>query len=214
MRPSHATARRSPLPLLLLGLLALAPARTTAAQDSSLAPPASASLLRRVAEAIDAQRDNRPVWVVIQSAFPHTLLGVYHSALQARQARGTRAGYALMGPFVTPPDSGTQTLMLAILPCPGRHDSYSNCPDTTRNTNSASAAGAIAVDDADSIVVTIYGKRGFVLHRAFAPDELDAMFLTLSAIDKFAIPYYTRLYGPAIAARMREQYLDQIRGTH
>ena len=211
MRPKPATSPWSRVSLLLAGALILTMPRASAAQDSTVTP-ASASLLRRVAEAIDAQRDSRPVWVVIQSAFPHTLLGVYHSSIQATQARATRAGYVTMGPYVTPPDSGTHTMMLTIIPCPGRHDSYSNCPDTTHS--SASASGAIPVDDADSIVVAIYGKRGFVVHRTFAPDELDALFLTLSAIDKFAIPYYTRLYGPAIAARMRQQYLTQISGTH
>ena len=213
MRPKHSPASHSRLPFVLAGLLILSLPSAAAAQDTTATPPASASLLRRVAEAIDAQRDNRPVWVVIQRAFPHTLQGVYHSLAQATAAR-TRTGYVLMGPYVTPSDSGTHTMMLAINPCPGRHDSYSNCPDTTHSGSSASAAGAIAVDDADSIVVSIYGKRGAFIHRSFAPDELDALFLTLSAIDKFAIPYYTRLYGPAVAARMREQYIEQVGSLH
>jgi hypothetical protein len=43
----------------------------------------------------------------------------------------------------------------------------------------------------------------------YGPD-VDALFFTLSAIDKFALPYYARVYGVAYAARMRETYLRQL----
>jgi hypothetical protein len=35
------------------------------------------------------------------------------------------------------------------------------------------------------------------------PDSADAVFLSLSAVDKFVIPYYTRTYGPGFAGRLR-----------
>lgn len=38
-------------------------------------------------------------------------------------------------------------------------------------------------------------------------DEVEAIFLTVGAIDRFVIPYYTRLRGAAYAARMREDFL-------
>jgi hypothetical protein len=33
--------------------------------------------------------------------------------------------------------------------------------------------------------------------------RVDALFLSMSAVDKFVVPYYTRLYGPGYASRVR-----------
>jgi hypothetical protein len=168
----------------------------------------SATLLRRLAEAVDAQRNNRPVWVVIQRQFPHDVKGVYYGKPQASGVAEHLAGYAVLGPFVTPPDSGTQTTMFTMDPCPGKHDSFSHCPDSTRFNGAAIAA--MASQDVDSLVVTIYGRRGEPIRRKFAVDEVDALFFTLSAIDKFAMPYYSWLYGPEIAGQMRRNYVRQL----
>ena len=38
------------------------------------------------------------------------------------------------------------------------------------------------------------------------PDTVDALFLSLSAYDKFVIPYYTRVYGAEFALELRERF--------
>lgn len=194
-----------------LGLAAIlwtnaTPVRAQGTADTT-SPPPSASLLRRLAEAVDGQRTGRPVWVVIQRAFPHRVEGVYADAVPARAVAGRLAGYSVLGPFVTPVDSGTQTVMYTVDPCPGKHDSVSHCPDTTRSNGTA--LQAMPAQSVDSLVVTIYGKDSRI-HRTYAPTEVDALFFTLSAIDKFVMPYYTRLYGPDVAAEMRRNYLRQL----
>jgi hypothetical protein len=176
--------------------------RPAAAQDTT---QMSASLLRRLAEAVDGQRNNRPVWVVIQRDFPHDVNGVYWSATQAKEIAARLSGYIVSGPFITPPDSGLKTMMYSVDPCPGWHDSFSFCHDTTFQGSSA----LLPVDDVDSMVVTVYSRHA-PIRRAFPRASVDALFFTLSAIDKFVVPYYTRLYGPEVAARMRSQYLKQI----
>jgi hypothetical protein len=180
--------------------------RAAAGQDTT---QLSASLLRRLAEAVDGQRNNRAVWVVIQRQFPHDVKGVYYSSLQATEVSSRLVGYSVRGPFFTPPDSGTRTVLYAVDPCPGVHDSFSQCPDTT-HPGTASAVATIPQEDVDSIVVTIYARRGPPLRRGFAGSSVDALFFTLPAIDKFVMPYYTRLYGPDLAAQMRSAYVRQI----
>ncbi|HTY06037.1 MAG TPA: hypothetical protein VMC86_05955 [Gemmatimonadales bacterium] len=194
---------------ILATLAALAGPGPLAAQT---APPPSAAMLRRLAEAVDAQRDGQRVWVVIDTAAPFSVHGVFHVADEAALV-GRRAHAAVMGPFVQPPDSGLSTPLMAILPCPGRHDNLSHCPDTTLSARVG--ALSIPVQNVDSISISIFGRTpGGTIHQTFKPEELDALFLTLSAIDKFVIPYYTRLYGPMYAAQMRAAYVHQLTGAH
>ncbi|MGH8435557.1 MAG: hypothetical protein ACRERX_14035, partial [Pseudomonas sp.] len=40
------------------------------------------------------------------------------------------------------------------------------------------------------------------------PAKVDAIFLSQSALDKFAYPYYTRVHGPGEAARLRRTQLS------
>lgn len=39
------------------------------------------------------------------------------------------------------------------------------------------------------------------------PEARDALFWSVSALDKFLLPYYTMVYGPERAAEIRNQYL-------
>lgn len=43
--------------------------------------------------------------------------------------------------------------------------------------------------------------------QVFTPNDCEAIFLRLSAIDRFLLPYYTYLRGAAAAAEFREQIL-------
>jgi hypothetical protein len=37
------------------------------------------------------------------------------------------------------------------------------------------------------------------------PDTVNALFFTQAAVDKFAIPYYSRVYGPEYASKLRRE---------
>jgi hypothetical protein len=50
--------------------------------------------------------------------------------------------------------------------------------------------------------------KGRAKEMHFNPEEADALFWSLSALDKFFYPYYTMLYGPQKAAEMRKKYTD------
>ncbi|HXH63719.1 MAG TPA: hypothetical protein VNG95_06005 [Gemmatimonadales bacterium] len=208
-------SHRHPQPLLrslaaLVGatlILGCVPPRAAGQYNQDRAAPSS-TLLRRLAEAVDAQRDNRAVWVVVQPQAPYDVRGLFHSQAEAAAVATALTGYAVFGPYANAPDSGVQTMMLTVDPCPGRHSSSSQCPDTT--FGSSAAIRAMPVETVDSVVVTIYGQRAVPIHRTFGGGDVDALFFTLSAIDKFAIPYYSRLYGPAVAARMRSDYVRRL----
>lgn len=46
------------------------------------------------------------------------------------------------------------------------------------------------------------------------PDSIDALFFTLSAVDKFMVPYYTRIYGTEYAHVLRETVMRQAPPCH
>jgi hypothetical protein len=41
------------------------------------------------------------------------------------------------------------------------------------------------------------------------PTKVDALFFTMSAVDKFVVPYYSRVYGPEYATVLREALLPR-----
>jgi hypothetical protein len=43
------------------------------------------------------------------------------------------------------------------------------------------------------------------------PESADALFFTLSAVDKFVLPYYQKTLGPAYAEQLRNKVIDQLR---
>lgn len=71
------------------------------------------------------------------------------------------------------------------------------------------ASKAVATD----FKVTVEGRgiNGASLSRTY-DGEIDAVFLTLAAIDKFLIPYYTQVYGIKRAMQIREELLQKEEG--
>lgn len=197
---------RSTLQSLRIGVWLIVILARSAAAQSIPDTTMTASLLKRLGEAVDGSRTGAPVWVVAAWRFPHRVLGVFANREVAAAATRRLAGYGLFGPYIAPPDSGVSTLMYTMDPCPGRHDPYSNCPDSLWSGYSL----ALPQSAIDSITINLFSEGAIAAHRSFTPDQLDAVFFTLPAIDKFAIPYYERLYGAAYAARMRADYLRAI----
>jgi hypothetical protein len=62
-----------------------------------------------------------------------------------------------------------------------------------------------------SIRITTQTPRGPRSHDV-DPRRADALFFTMSAIDKFLLPYYHKLLGPDYARRLREKSVEAIRG--
>lgn len=192
-------------PRLAIALLGSVVALTVPTAPAGAQTPdiPTAALLRRVAEAVDGRRDGQNVWVVVSPASPYNVLGTFHTAAQATAAVSLHPGYWSLGPYNSPADSGTgHAELFALTMCPGGHGSLSQCPDTSRS------GYAMPVSEVDSVVVTVYGHGAPV--RMTYGNQVDALFFTLSAVDKFLLPYYARLLGPSEAARMRGSYVTAL----
>jgi len=197
---------------LLVVLAPLACATKSPAQKPPEPTPAptamSASLLRRLAEAVDGYRTGETLFVAAARSFPHDVAGVFTTSRQATEvARRKGVDYGVFGPYFAPPDSGNEMMLYSLRPCPGLHEWDSWCPDTTFSLNQS-----VAYANIKDITITIHAKDGSSVERVLAP-QVDAVFLTLSAIDKFVMPYYTRVYNAQFAADMRAAYVRSLRAT-
>lgn len=204
------TDRWLPLrPALLAGLvvaLACIPG-SAPAQDSVM----TASLLKRLGSAVDGYRTGLPVWVVASTEFPNDVVGVFPSAERARAAM-LRAGGSnhVFGPYVAPPDNGLRTIVFS-LPCKKNLDtSCQPARDSLPDDSTGAGIRPTEIDSIRSITVTVLKKNGRVMSVTVPPEEAEAFFLTMSAVDRFLIPYYTQLYGASVAADLREQYLQRF----
>ena len=195
-------------PTLLLGLvvaLSSVPLRASA-QD----PVWTASLLKRLASAVDGYRTGRPVWVVASVQFPNDVGGVFFTVEGADSAASRFSGpYRRFGPFIAFPDSGLMTNVLALA-CKGKRLDTS-CPPT-RDSLPMDSVGIrpTPIDNVRSVTLIVVTKDGRSMSTTVPPESAEAFFLTMSAVDKFLMPYYTQLYGVEYAARLREEYLRRF----
>ena len=186
------TYRRTRLALataLWLGLWA----NLAAAQDTT------ATLLKVLGEAVDGYRTGQPVYVVAAFRSPYPVYGVFSSRDSAMSAlpRAGR-GYSVFGPYVAPPD-GPGEVRYALRACPHYWPTVYKCP--TRSFT-------VGASQVDSVRVTVFVKSGPPQFTTYPRAEVDALFFTLSAIDKFVIPYYQRLLGAAYADSLRKGFVQ------
>jgi hypothetical protein len=55
-----------------------------------------------------------------------------------------------------------------------------------------------------NVRLTFKTPQGATRTKEVDPRQVDALFMSMSAVDKFMIPYYARLYGPEYAQRFRD----------
>jgi hypothetical protein len=193
--------------LTLLGLL-VPPAASQKARPAQEPPrPMSASLLRRLAAAADGYRTGAPVWIVASYDRPNPVAGAFPDSLSAARAATelrSRGPYAVFGPYVTPQDfDRPPVLILAPHWPPTIRD---NVDSMVRRLPEA----PWLVRDIDSLALVVYHRERAPL-RVAMPYPPDALFFTLSAIDKFAVPYYTDLDGTAGVSQWRDSLAAYVR---
>ena len=164
------------------------------AQDTTV----TATLLKVVGEAVDGYRTGRPAYVVAAYCFPHTVYGVFStkdSAMTARARAGR--GFDTFGPYVAPTD-GAGEMRYAMIACPHYTPTRYKCP-------TIDSAFTVPASQVDSVRVTVFARDGRFRTTSYQKTEMDALFFTLSAMDKFVIPYYGRVLGAGYAASIRDQ---------
>jgi hypothetical protein len=162
-------------------------------------PPASAALLKRLAEAVDGVRTGDTVFVVAAEAFPFRVDTIVKSrAVAVSRARAAGPGYGVFGPYLTTRDANQPPKLLMIC-----HNWDSSPCDSMFNFG---VGPQWFVSEVDSI--TIFAYRGRERRGgAIRGGSLDAVFLTLAAWDKLYYPYLVRIYGSEFADRRRAQLL-------
>lgn len=156
----------------------------------------SATLLKRIAEAVDGTRTGEDVYVVASDVFPHDVAGVYPVLDAATAAMKKNDDHRVHGPYTTTRDTGA-----AVAFAPFCHDPYSNrCPFTRPEP-------AWKLDDIADITVTATRRDGKKWSASFSPakEKVDALLFTLAAADKFYIPYIAKVAGAKHAAQIRDE---------
>ena len=144
--------------------------------------PLSASVLLRVAEAADGLRDGKPHWFLVSKKAPHSVKP-FDSAKAAERARA-KAG---------------KTRFMVLGP-------YLTKPKEGPKKKNGRARPKKKIR---SIVIYYEGQKKPV---RLDPARVDAIFLSQSALDKFAYPYYARVHGVEETARLRRMQLSSEEG--
>jgi hypothetical protein len=183
-------------------MLLLLPVRT-AAQE-----PLPATLLRRLGSAVEGYRTGRPVWVVASLQFPHDVRGVYPALAEAmRNATLAGPSYRSFGPYFGTRDTTTDGAPVEAygIVCVKQWDT--RCLKDSTGTYAT-------MENVARVIITLVSRAGDVQSDTLRPDQVEAVFFTMSALDKMLIPYYTQLYGSRYAARVREEYLSNLSARH
>jgi|SRR5438309_678660 len=192
--------RRIHLALALAPWLGLSPV-PAAAQDTTV----TATLLKVVGEAVDGYRTGRPVYVVAAYQFPHSVHGVFStkdSAMTAKPRAGR--GFGVFGPYTAPVDGGGE-MRYAMIACPHYTPTRYKCP-------TIDSAFTVPASQVDSVRVTVFASDGRSRTTTYQRTEMDALFFTLSAMDKFVLSYYGRLFGVGYASSIRDQIVRGFYG--
>lgn len=185
------------------------PTHCLTAQVVEVTPP-TAELLKRLAEAVDGYRSGGEVYVVATSRPPYTVVGVYETRASADAAL-TSAGVInraprVFGPYMSASDGTPHVRAFVSDTCEHLAFSRIDCPSISANDGAAEFMRAV---DVDSVIVSIRTRNGRTRRIAYGPD-VDALFFTPAAIDKFVIPYYVRIIGVDSAAAYRKRLLARL----
>jgi len=161
--------------------------------------PLSAGMLRRIAEAADGYRTGHNVWFVINETAPYEIVGVFTEPPGAA-ARGTR----VVGPYLTEPDFGNPAMFVPVPHAPPTRYGFDSLLYWRLPRE------PLAMQEIDSIVITAFRRGGEAWRGSRPGRDIDAVFFTLAANDKFVFPYYARVSGLEPTMRMRERLLGYI----
>jgi hypothetical protein len=150
--------------------------------------------LRRIVEAVETLQGQDEAFLVFQDRPPHDILSVHATEVAARDAASAGRGMSYIGP-VTP--RRMERLIGPVAKVTG--------------------CGPVVLSEPVASVVlrnsTNMDVAEFAVSRAEQPpnpvSDVEAIFLTVSALDRFMIPYLTRVYGTEYAATRRREWVKE-----
>ena len=166
-----------------------------AAQSS---PPQTDAYLRQLASVVDGYSGGGPIWVVMcGDTSPYEVIGVYTTAGQANEAAAAARADAKTcwsdGPYRSARTFEGGRVTFGALCKKG--------PDSQCIRDSLSTVTPMA--NVAMVTVTMRYGNGRIAVDSFRPETVEAIFFTMSAVDKMLIPYYQGVYGPGFAAMQR-----------
>jgi hypothetical protein len=161
--------------------------------NSSDGQPLSEEALRRLIEVADGCRGQPEVWIVFKTAFPYQADSVHSTEPPARAAAQAGAGLSYFGPLV--PGAAAPAGFYGVRKVTG----------TTFYPLPRPVATVVLLDSREEQVARLN-----VTPPGELPDvqnDIEALMFTPSSIDKYAIPYLSKVLGVKFAAEQRAQWL-------
>jgi hypothetical protein len=169
-------------------------------------------LLKRLAEALDGYRMGQRVYIVASWSVPNHVIGVYGSKDTADAVSRSAADLGVFGPYrapleraMTAPTSQNEAstdLFVGGCQHDGRTSDWICGGDTTM------ARRSLPLGDIVSMTVTVKTTKG--TYTQTLRKGTDAVFWSLPAVDKFALPYYVHTLGIERAAQMRAELVKKL----
>jgi len=196
---SVARSGRVFVPLGVIAAVVAIVAPSCRPSQAQTAPALTPVMLKRIAEALDGNRTGEQVYVVVSTEPTNEVLGVVTDRRAADELVKAAEGKALVaGRFQTEKD-----LALKIAACV--HDGINSRLHTDKCVGPILRV-TLGEITAMNLVLT---RSGGAIDTLAIPPGADAIFLSMPAIDKFAIPYYLRTIGLQATGEMRSQ-LQQV----
>jgi hypothetical protein len=162
------------------------------AGDGSVDGPLPHLAMRRLVEVIDACRGQPQVFVVFRTDPPYQPVSV-HLTKGAAELAASGADLSYIGPVAPPP---APPKFAIILKTGGTSFAQIHHPVST----------VVLLDEHDVELLRFPVPPVGGLPNPTG--EVEAVFLTPSSIDRYAMPYLVRVYGAAYAAKQREKWID------
>jgi hypothetical protein len=160
-------------------------------QSSSGTLPQEA--MRTIVEAVDTWRGQQEAFVVFQNRAPYEIVSVHRTLDEARTAADGRPGLNYFGPVAPRANLELPIIIAKVTGC-----------------------GLMAINHPVSRIVLYDGNREIRQFTVTAPgtvpnpeSDVEAIFVTASGIDKFMIPFLTRMFGAEYAAAKRREWIKE-----
>lgn len=153
--------------------------------------PLPQEAMRRIVEAVDTYRGQSQVFVVFSASPPYEVVSVHLTPPEAAAATAAGSGLSYFGPVAPRPKPSSLIQIKKKVGC---------LPLALPGT----AATVVLLDHSGAEVDRLTVNDGT---RAPNPADIEALFLTASGIDKFLIPFLSRMFDPAYAAARRQVWI-------
>jgi hypothetical protein len=158
--------------------------------ESSGNEPLPQEAMRRIVEAVDTYRGHDQVFVVFQARHPFEIDSVHLTQAGAEGRVGAASNLSYIGP-IGPLDGSPAVVIKKKVGCllgPVR----------------GAVRTVVLLDAQDQEVARYTVSRD---RTRDANSDIEALFFTASGIDKFVIPYLTRVFGVEYAAARRKEWI-------